>query len=919
MFTVKSLATIASTLGLLALSTFSNAQTPQRCADAGTFTGIGNATNPLHPTQPQRINRFNWQNTTYPTWFSNNNNTSNLVQMASPFYQSANSHILPLVLSNDSKPQEGWELIYDERGFIDQINPLVTPPNAHTAVVLYNRNTGILRVMAARAAQFTDYNAARISLRFGTDGKYPSTLAMATALTGLDMFKNEELMSATNFNQQQYMWFYADFPMTYDPCTCQGNTPFIASISFIKNSKISLKGSTSGELVSVQNNNGSVNRQKGPWSLQNLQGSIKKANEMYSSLDAWKGETMNQINASNKPVEDQKKNEVAANALTKFLKEVQIGTLLDQIPMVGAAFAFIEAFTGATPEANATQVVEVAPMVMTANHEFEGEIMDKTDQFDIIFRLPGSKEIAGQNIKQPYYDEIMGQFNLLQTPTVYQRHARYFRDQTSPNEYSLEEKTYDYFSVDVNSIKPVINKTVFEENYESVKYGLIFDFGYVQRFYFTRIGKDSAVQVAKNMEELEQQLGRKLTFTGSDSVPMPQKASDGNSTNGGGGNSNLFAPFPINNGLEQDYYKTRRYTDRDPKTGITTTYVEYKWRYRTPLLCTACIGDTENESYKENNFYSIFMTNWQEYVQSLDPNNPFSWGIVRAYPSVNKVSLKVVAALQTKPTPYSSTPRTVLAERTFDVKIQHVAQNTNDEYAYPETILSSGDSPSNVEEIVTIENLNVTGGIQEFIAWDGFIIGDNIRINTAAGAKVLLTSIGQHIYDKNGNKIPLPAGFEFKDPSNPIGTTGHRQFICKYDSEYSGFDQDYLVDINNTVARFCSSKLYKNVSRNYSRTEKQETAAVEELPEHQTSLLVAYPNPATDKVTLSYELKTNSQVSIVLYDVLGNLVGEVVSLREQELGSYKVEFSTNHLANGLYICSIQTNNFKESLKIVVSK
>ncbi len=141
MYSLKKFTTIITCMGLFAFGTSTQAQSPQRCADAGTFTGIGHAVNPLHPTQPQRVNRFNWQAATYPTWFGNNNNTNNLVQMHSPFYQPANSHILSLVLSNDTKPQEGWELVYDERGFVNQVdNPVAnaTAP-AHTAVVLYNR------------------------------------------------------------------------------------------------------------------------------------------------------------------------------------------------------------------------------------------------------------------------------------------------------------------------------------------------------------------------------------------------------------------------------------------------------------------------------------------------------------------------------------------------------------------------------------------------------------------------------------------------------------------------------------------------------------------------------------------------------------------------------------------------------------
>ncbi len=552
---------------------------------------------------------------------------------------------------------------------------------------------------------------------------------------------------------------------------------------------------------------------------------------------------------------------------------------------------------------------------MTAEHEFTGEIIEISPQFDIIFRLSGSQEVAGQNVRQPYYDEILGQFNLLETPTVFQRHARYFNENQTPFEYSFEEKMYDHFSIDIHSIKPAINKAVFEENYENIKYGLVFDFSHVQRLYATRTGKDSMVQVAKNIEELQLQLVKNLNFVGYDSVKAMNIDTNVINDSKGGSFSNTSEPRPINYGIEKDYYKIRRYTDRNPKTGEIITYLEHKWRYRTPLLCLPCIGEVENESHLFNKFYSIFMNSWIQTVQNLDPGNPFSWSDVKVYPQVEKVNLRVVAALNTKPTPYSPNSRTVLAERTFEVNIKHSYHN-NDEYADPFSIISNSDSPANVEEIVTIENLTVNSGVQEFIAWDGFIIGNNIRV--AAGAKVLLTSIGQHLYDKDGNKVPLPAGFEFKDPSNPIGTTGYRQFICKYDSEYTSIVSNYSSVANSEIAKFCSSKQYKGSSRNYARIE-QEIANTPQLYVNPTTTIGAYPNPASDKVTITYKLQNNSQVSIALYDLLGNLVGEVVKQQEQEAGMYEVEFLAKNLSDGLYICVIQTNDTKESLKLIISK
>ncbi|MDP2037912.1 MAG: T9SS type A sorting domain-containing protein [Ignavibacteria bacterium] len=79
-----------------------------------------------------------------------------------------------------------------------------------------------------------------------------------------------------------------------------------------------------------------------------------------------------------------------------------------------------------------------------------------------------------------------------------------------------------------------------------------------------------------------------------------------------------------------------------------------------------------------------------------------------------------------------------------------------------------------------------------------------------------------------------------------------------------------------------------------------------------------YPNPFNPATTINYQLPKDGMVTIKIYDVLGKEV--VILVNEQKsAGYYKVDFYASKLTSGVYICSIQSNSFSKSIKLLLTK
>lgn len=80
-----------------------------------------------------------------------------------------------------------------------------------------------------------------------------------------------------------------------------------------------------------------------------------------------------------------------------------------------------------------------------------------------------------------------------------------------------------------------------------------------------------------------------------------------------------------------------------------------------------------------------------------------------------------------------------------------------------------------------------------------------------------------------------------------------------------------------------------------------------------------YPNPFNPSTKITYTLAERSDVSLIVYDVLGNEVASLVNNKTQEAGKYDVIFDAGKLASGLYIYTLNTAKFTSSKKMMLLK
>jgi hypothetical protein len=79
-----------------------------------------------------------------------------------------------------------------------------------------------------------------------------------------------------------------------------------------------------------------------------------------------------------------------------------------------------------------------------------------------------------------------------------------------------------------------------------------------------------------------------------------------------------------------------------------------------------------------------------------------------------------------------------------------------------------------------------------------------------------------------------------------------------------------------------------------------------------------YPNPFNPSTTIKYQIPKAGQVTIKVYDILGNEVANLVNEFKNE-GRYNVNFDASKLASGVYIYQIKSNEYISSKKMMLLK
>lgn len=79
-----------------------------------------------------------------------------------------------------------------------------------------------------------------------------------------------------------------------------------------------------------------------------------------------------------------------------------------------------------------------------------------------------------------------------------------------------------------------------------------------------------------------------------------------------------------------------------------------------------------------------------------------------------------------------------------------------------------------------------------------------------------------------------------------------------------------------------------------------------------------YPNPFNPATVISYQLPVSGNVTLKVYDVLGNEIATLVN-EEKSAGVYDVDFDGSGLSSGIYFYKLHAGNFTKTNKMILLK
>lgn len=170
---------------------------------------------------------------------------------------------------------------------------------------------------------------------------------------------------------------------------------------------------------------------------------------------------------------------------------------------------------------------------------------------------------------------------------------------------------------------------------------------------------------------------------------------------------------------------------------------------------------------------------------------------------------------------------------------------------------------------------------------------------------------GAIVYAKDENG--MVAGYAIADENGNYNMEGLMagQYTITGDDVY--FDESATTDVTLDYSEASSMTLDFTI-------EEQQVVSVNSPSGVITnfSLSQNYPNPFNPTTMIKYQLPANSNVSLKIYDILGQEVKTLVN-RNQQAGSYEVRFDASNLASGIYLYSLRAGDFTMTKKMLLLK
>lgn len=173
---------------------------------------------------------------------------------------------------------------------------------------------------------------------------------------------------------------------------------------------------------------------------------------------------------------------------------------------------------------------------------------------------------------------------------------------------------------------------------------------------------------------------------------------------------------------------------------------------------------------------------------------------------------------------------------------------------------------------------------------------DSLYVRTDSDSSL---EIDLYLYDNNGNNISYGGTWGTKEILSYKNTGSYEFFIRAY--RYSGYGS-YAIKVTNQFPNNPLTEFKKELS----------------IVPDSYALFQNYPNPFNPETIISFQIPEACNVSLKVYDLLGNEVKTLVNEFKQP-GRYSIKFDGSNLSSGVYFYKLETKAFKQIKKLLLMK
>jgi hypothetical protein len=226
---------------------------------------------------------------------------------------------------------------------------------------------------------------------------------------------------------------------------------------------------------------------------------------------------------------------------------------------------------------------------------------------------------------------------------------------------------------------------------------------------------------------------------------------------------------------------------------------------------------------------------------------------------------------------------------------------------------------------MTITGTFIETGYQASGTWSVNVSGTICAGDWGGIVPVELTSFTAIIYGEN-----IHLNWTTATEVNNLGFEIERRFVSKnLQGDWSSIG---FVEGNGTTTEIQNYQFTDDISSNSANSlayrlkqidfdgsfEYSDEVMVDNPAPIDYALQQNYPNPFNPTTTISYSSPLKSQVSLVVYNTLGESITQLIN-EEKEAGKYSVEFNASGLPSGIYFYKLQAGSFVENKKMVLIK